>query len=859
MHNPRRLQKSRTLADQTVAVFLRCACLTFSIALVGNANASESDELLIAADHSLALPDNRVAAVKCGRELWQTGLRNDETDTQARGLIRMGWASLHFGDWGDHAGVWRREAESRVAKLPATNIARAEVLMFEGYIDAFYLRKFAVGISRIQKSITLGRTLGDDRFLAKAFYLLGKVLPYDGQSELSFDCLHRSAMFARRARMPAWEYKALLETVRFGSGRVHNEEAAVRRSQLREQLGFDVPLEDLPLKEQLVVAKRQMEYVDLPPGTGVSRKLPDVLAGLKAAKFLSAHYLSVGNWDEWSRALEAARQAAGYLQDGTSYHEMQIERAAGLAQQGKIDEAIAETESFIKTNEEIGNFQALARVTNYIARHMGKGGNNDIAYKWFVRADEYQQQAFDRRLRANRGSAKTYCVAEIESRLLQSQLDAREKTLGDTRFTIVMVLIGACALAISVWYWQRDRQHRFAEQRLQGLVDEKTESLRIAKESAERANRAKTDFLARVNHELRNPLTAIVSSCEILGDCIDDDPVAIKCGETITACSQGLVDVIDEILDFTQIESGELTLRPGEFSPQAMLSTVRSIVEDKLHDDVEFRVLIDPDTPDSIRTDQAKLRQVLLNLVANSARHTDSGFVRIECSVSRRGSQDVLPRLTFAVEDSGCGMSDKAVANVFRQYRTSSERSQTGLGLYISQGFVRCLGGRIDCSSEPGRGTRFTVEIPFSAVEAQENDPRKADDAIVMAGTGFSFLVIDDEAPNRETIEILLQRLQHSVTTASQWAEAKRVLQNQSVDVVLLDLQMPQMNGFEVIERIQSLNLASVPRVFAMAGDATQVTRERTVAAGFSGFLAKPFRVADLERLLERSSQRRAA
>ena len=204
-------------------------------------------------------------------------------------------------------------------------------------------------------------------------------------------------------------------------------------------------------------------------------------------------------------------------------------------------------------------------------------------------------------------------------------------------------------------------------------------------------------------------------------------------------------------------------------------------------------------------------------------------------------------------------MSDKAVANVFRQYRTSSERSQTGLGLYISQGFVRCLGGRIDCSSEPGRGTRFTVEIPFSAVEAQENDPRKADDAIVMAGTGFSFLVIDDEAPNRETIEILLQRLQHSVTTASQWAEAKRVLQNQSVDVVLLDLQMPQMNGFEVIERIQSLNLASVPRVFAMTGDATQVTRERTVAAGFSGFLAKPFRVADLERLLERSSQRRAA
>ena len=127
-------------------------------------------------------------------------------------------------------------------------------------------------------------------------------------------------------------------------------------------------------------------------------------------------------------------------------------------------------------------------------------------------------------------------------------------------------MIGAALGLICIWFWERARQHRIAQGRLQERVDQQTDSLRFAKEAAETANKAKTDFLARVNHELRNPLTALVGSCEVLGDHLGDDPVVTKCGDTITACSLSLVDVIDDILDFTQIESGELSLRESVFS-----------------------------------------------------------------------------------------------------------------------------------------------------------------------------------------------------------------------------------------------------------------------------------------------------
>lgn len=817
------------------------------------------ESFVAAADRALALPDNRLDAVEKSRQLSELGKASGDATTQARGLIRMGWAGLHFGDWGDHVGQWRFAAEQLIEPLPSTNVARAEVMMFEGYLSAMYFHRQAEGTRQINKAITIGRTLEDDRLLAKAFYLLGRVLPYDGQNELGFNCLNRSAHFAKRAGMPAWEYKALLEGVQFGSTEVRDEQRAARRAHLREELKLSVTLADLPFHERLSLAREQMKAVDYPHDQGIPSKLEDVLAGQKASQFLVDHYLHEQNWDEWNRALLAAEHAAMHLQDSVNFFECWIERAAGLARQGKTDQAIEFAERYVKEKEKVGNYFALRSGCGRFAKQLGLGGDSDHAYEWFLKASEYQQKAIDRRLIRNRRNAGVYVAEEIKSRELLFELSERDEALVRSRATLTLLAIGTVLLGLLIWLWQRGRQHKLAEVRLQQQVDEQTESLRVAKELAERANRAKTDFLARVNHELRNPLTAIVSSCEILGDCLHEDPVASKCGETITACTQGLVDVIDEILDFTQIESGQLAIRPSEFSPTQLINTVGAIVETKLPEDVELQLLIDPKSPDLVRTDQAKLRQVLLNLALNSVRHTDTGFVRIEVRSSRVGGSDLFPRLTFVVSDSGCGMSAAEQATIFRQYQTYSERSKTGLGLYISQAFVRCLGGRIDCDSQTGVGTTFTIEVPFSAVET---DVTRATPAQVMLpkGATHNFLIVDDEVANRETVAMLLSRGGHSASTGATWESAKQILHAGSVDVVLLDLQMPGMTGYEVIRAIRKENLAIQPAVFAMTGDATQATRDKTLAAGFTGFLPKPFRVADLERLLDKHlSHRRAA
>ena len=167
------------------------------------------------------------------------------------------------------------------------------------------------------------------------------------------------------------------------------------------------------------------------------------------------------------------------------------------------------------------------------------------------------------------------------------------------------------------------------------------------------------------------------------------------------------------------------------------------------------------------------------------------------------------------------------------------------------------MGGQIDCSSRLGEGTTFSLEIPFEPVETKTGSPVKP---IAPRSDGkLSFLIVDDEPRNRETIEMLLGTLGHHATSASSWIEANAHLESAHVDVVLLDLQMPEMSGYEMLGRIRSLPLTNPPSVIALTGDATSATRQKTVAAGFTEFLAKPFRVANLLQLVESLGTNRAA
>jgi signal transduction histidine kinase/ActR/RegA family two-component response regulator len=839
---------------KTVASGLSAVTMCFLMTAGSDLLASDTIvEAIHAADEAIMVPDNHEAALAMAKVVRELGIEHDDPATEARGLIRMGFVSLHFGDWSDVVGQWRSRAEKLIADLPPAHVARAEVMMFEGYLDAMYFHRTKEGIARLQKSINIARALPDDNLLAKAFYLLGRVLPYDAQDRLAFECLQRSSKFAREAGLSRWELVALKRAAAFRTRLDADAPRTQRLAELSQQLSIEPAFEDLPTAQRVRVAREMVVKIqagyDQPH---LPCSLQDVLDGLEASKYLTTYYMEREQWAEWEANLTIAERCAMNLQSESDVQSVYVERGAGLARQGRIDEAITAARRFLDHKEKIQHYGELSRVYAYLARQAGKGGDADTAYEWFNKADAYKVKQDAALLVSLTASADEYFANELESRKLLSELHGREETLARSQARNTQLLVGAALCLVCIWFWQRARQHRIAQGRLQEQVDQQTESLQAAKDAAETANKAKTDFLARVNHELRNPLTALVGSCEILGDHLGDDPVVTKCGDTITACSQSLVDVIDDILDFTQIESGELSLRESVFSVSDLLGTVRSIIQTKLADGVELQLLMDTDIPDQIRADEAKLRQILINLAINSVRHTDQGHVRIECRMVRPQTPGAKPGLVLAVADTGSGMSEADQESVFSQYKTHSERSNTGLGLYISRAFVECMGGEISCSSQLGKGTTFSLAIPFESVQGKQRLSDSPVKPVLPSADGkLSFLVVDDEALNRETIGMLLGQLGHDATAVESWAAVAEVLTSQHVDVVLMDLQMPEMSGYQMLDRVKELSLPNSPPIIALTGDATSWTREKAVVAGFSGFMAKPFRVANLIQLLE--------
>lgn len=802
------------------------------------------DAIAIALDHESAL----AAAVA----IHEIGVAQHDPATEARGLIRIAFADLHFGKW-------KTEWEPKISRsyqltedLPSPHIARAEVVMFDSYLRAMYQHKFQDGIADLQHALTIARALHDDELICKAFYMLGRVLPFTGNDQLSFDYYNRSAMFAERAQLPAWEYAALqrLSMPRTLSNNMEQDYARrLQKLSVILNLKSQVPQ---PLPQQITDAREIVARVEPLLDQHLSETGNAPHEGLKAAEFLVHHYLAQQNWEEFNFYCDIAEHCAVHLQNEPVKNAILVDRASGLARQGKPKAAIAFAQPSIDYNLKTNRLAELSRIYAKLASQVCLAGDNMTALSWLQTADEYKTKHNAVLLESAVTSANNFFASEVESRKLQRQIHQAEVTLKSSQSRSTQWLIGLTLCAIGIWIAERMRHHRRAEKQLQEQVAQQTESLRIAKENAERANRAKTDYLARINHELRNPLTAIVASCNFLGNRLSTDPVAQKSGQTIQACTRVLLDVIDDVLDFTKIESGKLELREHEFSPQQLFETVEAVIQTKLPDGVALQLSIRPNVPLTVFADEPKLRQVLINLGMNSARHTDEGFVRIECGMSaepHHGSgADGRPRLTISVIDTGCGMNESDLASVFDQYKTDELRPGTGLGLYICKAFVERMGGTIECSSRIGVGTNFTLEVPVNSVQRLPQAGRTS--VTKNAVTRPHFLVIDDEAMNRDAISMLIESLEFDVDVAGNWEQASSVLQNTNIDIVLLDLRMPDLNGYEIIAKIRSLTINRPPAILAMTGDATSATRQQTAAAGFTGFLAKPFTVDDLMNAL---------
>ncbi len=379
--------------------------------------------------------------------------------------------------------------------------------------------------------------------------------------------------------------------------------------------------------------------------------------------------------------------------------------------------------------------------------------------------------------------------------------------------------------------------------------------LESAKEAAQRANASKSEFLANMSHEIRTPMNAIIGFSELLHEQIEDAKLK-QFTKTIQSAGHTLLELINDILDISKIEAGKMSINATPTNPYQLMEDTANIFSLKLQEKgIDLIVNIDKKIPQTIIIDEVRVRQILLNLIGNAVKFTSKGYIKLSAKVIE--INDILSTvdLRISVQDSGIGIKKDQLEKIFYSFEQQDGQDNkkyggTGLGLSISTKLASMMNGNLSVESVYGQSTTFHLTIHDISISSIIVNKEKEDESKKYKFKEATILLVDDIKNNRELVEQNFKNTAINILSAENGKIATQIAQTQKVDLVLMDIRMPVMDGYEAAEIIQKMD-SSIP-IVALTASVMEDEFERVKSGNFSGYLRKPVLKAHLFKELSK-------